>query len=138
MNGYLLDTHAWIWAQTAEPGRFSAEMRKQLEKSQAQRRLYLSAISILEVARLVSLGQQFLPTSVDDFVAAGLGDDGLVLLEMTPRILIDSTRLPGELHRDPADRILVATARAHGLTLVTRDKQLLAYSKQSHLNARKP
>ncbi len=60
------------------------------------------------------------------------------MLPLTPRILIESTRLPGGLHLDPVDRILVATARELGLTLVTRDKLLLAYARKGHLNARKP
>jgi PIN domain nuclease of toxin-antitoxin system len=138
MRGYLLDTHVWVWAQTGETDRFRKELRKELEQIQARRQLYISAISILEIARLVALGQRTLPCSVDDFVAQAFAEDGLVLLDLTPRVLIDSTRLPGALHRDPSDRLLVATARAHGLTLITRDKQLLAYAKAGHLNARKP
>jgi PIN domain nuclease of toxin-antitoxin system len=138
VNGYLLDTHVWLWAQTGETEKFRKELRKELERSQARRVLYISAISILELARLVELGQKTLPCSIDDFVAQALADDGLILLDLTPRILIDSTRLPGTLHRDPSDRLLVATARAHGLTLVTRDKQLLTYAKAGHINARKP
>jgi len=138
MNGYLLDTHVWLWAQKGEVEKFRPETRKELEKSQARRQVYLSAISILEVARLVALGQERLPCSVDDFVSQAVADDGLVLLDLTPSILIDSTRLPGNIHRDPSDQILAATARAHGLSLLTRDKLLLAYAKQGHLNARKP
>lgn len=138
MNGYLLDTHVWVEAQLGDTDKFSRDLRKELEKSQARRRVWISAISILELARLVSLGQRSLPSSVDDFVAEALVDNGLLLLDLTPRILIDSTRLPGDIHRDPSDRLIVATARAHGLTLVTGDKLLLAYAKQGHLSVRKP
>jgi PIN domain nuclease of toxin-antitoxin system len=105
---------------------------------QRQRLLFVSAISILEIARLVTLQQYALASSIDDFVAEATADDGFQLCDLTPRILIESTRLPGEIHRDPSDRLLVATAREHGLTLVTRDKRLLRYAKQGHLNARKP
>jgi len=138
MNGYLLDTHAWVWAQTGETARFKRDVRKELERSQANRQVYVSAISVLELARLVSMGHLTLPCSIDDFVAQAFGEGMLLLLDVTPRILIDSTRLPGDIHRDPADRLLVATARAHGLALVTRDKQLLTYAKQGFMNARKP
>jgi PIN domain nuclease of toxin-antitoxin system len=138
MNGYLLDTHVWVWAQTGETDKFRRELRKELERSQAHRQVYVSAISVLELARLVSLGQRTLPCSIDDFVAQAFGEGMLLLLDLTPRILIDSTRLPGVIHRDPADRLLVATARAHGLALITRDKQLLTYAKEGHMNARKP
>lgn len=56
--------------------------------------------------------------------------------ELTPETLIDSTRLPGVLHRDPADRILAATVRHHGFTLVTQDRKLLESAKQGYLNVR--
>jgi PIN domain nuclease of toxin-antitoxin system len=138
MNGYLLDTHVWLWAQRGETERFGSALRRELEESQRQRQLCVSAISILEIARLVALQQYALPSSIDDFVAEATADDGLVLLDLTPRILIESTRLPGEIHRDPSDRLLIATAREHGLTLITRDKPLLRYAKQGHFNARKP
>jgi PIN domain nuclease of toxin-antitoxin system len=138
MNGYLLDTHTWIWVQTGEADRVSRDVRKELEKGQARRQVHVSAISILELARLVSLGQRTLPCSVDDFVMEAFSDDALILLDLSPRIMIDSTRLPGTFHRDPSDRLLVATARAHGLALITRDKQILGYAKAGHVNARKP
>jgi PIN domain nuclease of toxin-antitoxin system len=138
MNGYLLDTHTWIWVQTGETDRISRDVRKELEKGQVRGQVFLSAISVLELARLVSLRQRTLPCSVDDFVSDAFSDDALVLLDLTPRIMIESTRLPGTFHRDPSDRLLVATARAHGLTLITRDKQILDYAKAGHVNARKP
>jgi PIN domain nuclease of toxin-antitoxin system len=56
---------------------------------------------------------------------------------VSPWILIESVRLPGKLHRDPADRILAATARENGLTLLTRDDALLEYAAEGHLAARK-
>jgi PIN domain nuclease of toxin-antitoxin system len=138
MNGYLLDTHVWLWAQRGETDRLDPALRLELEESQRGRQLFLSAISILEVARLVALQQYSLDCSIDDFVQEATRDDGLVLLDLTPRILIESTRLPGEIHRDPSDRLLIATAREHDLTLVTRDKPLLRYAKQGHMKARKP
>lgn len=138
MSNYLLDTHVWLWAQSGQIDRFDLELRSELEKCQRNRQVCVSAISILEIARLVSLKQYSLASSIDDFVAEGTTDDGLVLLDLSPRILIESTRLPGEIHRDPSDRILIATAREHNLTLITRDKDILRYAKQGHLNARKP
>jgi PIN domain nuclease of toxin-antitoxin system len=56
-----------------------------------------------------------------------LGYPGIQLLEFTPRIAIESTELPGEFHRDPADQIIVATARVHNLPLLTLDAQILKY-----------
>ena len=105
---------------------------------QRQGRAHISAISVLAIARLVADGDLELGMSVERFLEEGTRDSGLQLLPLTVQILIESTRLPGEIHRDPADRILVATAREHGMTLVTRDKPLLKYAQQGHLNARKP
>lgn len=138
MNGYLLDTHTWLWAQRGEIERFSPDLRTELEQRQLRREVYLSAISILELARLVAGNRYPLPSSIEDFVAEAIGDDGFVLLSLSPQILIESARLPGTFHRDPSDRLIVATAREHGLTLITRDKEILTYAKQGHLNARKP
>jgi PIN domain nuclease of toxin-antitoxin system len=138
MNGYLLDTHVWLWVQQSEAKKLDSDLLSDLEKLQRQRLLYVSAISILEIARLVALNQYALASTIEDFVAEGVADDGFVMLDLTPRILIESTRLPGTLHRDPSDRLLAATAREHGLTLITRDRDLLAYARQGHLKARKP
>lgn len=60
---------------------------------------------------------------------------GIRLAALTPEVLIDSASLPGDLHRDPADRILAATAREFGYRLMTRDRPLLAYAEAGHLEA---
>jgi PIN domain nuclease of toxin-antitoxin system len=75
--------------------------------------------------------------SIDRFLHEATVDGGLQLLPITTQILIESTRLPGNIHRDPSDRILVATAREHGLTLLTRDRDLLAYGRKGHLSVLK-
>jgi PIN domain nuclease of toxin-antitoxin system len=55
--------------------------------------------------------------------------------ELTAQVMLESSSLPGALHRDPADRILAATAREYGYTLMTRDRALLAYAREGHLSA---
>jgi PIN domain nuclease of toxin-antitoxin system len=137
MNGYLFDTHVWLWLQRGDTQDISPGFLAELDKHQQDEQLYISAISILEIARLVSSGQYDLGTSVEEFLATATVDGGLRLLDLTPQIFIESTRLPADIHRDPADRLLVATARTHDLTLITRDKNLLRYAKEGHLNAHK-
>jgi PIN domain nuclease of toxin-antitoxin system len=137
MNGYLLDTHAWLWAQRGDRRRFPDMFARELEERQSRGEVCISSISILEIARLVAFNKYDLTMPVEDFVAEAMADGGLRLLDLSPRILIESTRLPGTIHRDPSDRLLIATAREHGLTLVTSDKNILHYAKQGHLNARK-
>ncbi len=138
MNPCLLDTHYWVWFQMGNAREIDPKAREQLLNLQRTRSLYLSATSILEAARLVADGQLDLGVSIDRFVAEATEDDGLRLLDLSVRILIESTRLPGDIHRDPADRLLVATAREHGLTLITRDKLLLAYGRKGHLSVLNP
>jgi len=138
VTGYLLDTHTWLWVQQRATAEVSTGFFSEAEEWQRLGRAYISTISVLEIARLVADGDLELGMSVERFLEEGTRDSGLQLLPLTVQILIESTRLPGEIHRDPADRILVATAREHGMSLVTRDKPLLKYAQQGHLNARKP
>jgi len=137
VNGYLLDTHYWIWFQMANAHEVKTNARAQLLEFQLAKSLFLSAISVLEAARLVAYGQIDLLMSIDKFLIEATRDGGLQLLPLTTQILIESTRLPGEIHRDSADRLLAGTAREHSLTLVTRDKELLAYGRRGHINALK-
>jgi len=137
VNGYLLDTHYWIWFQMGNAYEIDTNAREHLLEFQRTKSLFLSAVSVLEAARLVADGQVDLLMSIDQFVMDATRDGGLQILPLTTQILIESTRLPGEIHRDPADRILAATAREHSLTLVTRDKELLAYGRRGHINALK-
>jgi PIN domain nuclease of toxin-antitoxin system len=137
VKGYLLDTHAWLWAQRRDLANASAKFLSEVEQWQQFAHAYISDVSVLELARLSAALRIDLGTSIDQFVHDATRDDGLQLLPLTTRILIESTRLPGEIHRDPSDRLLVATAREHGLTLVTRDKDLLAYGRKGHLSVLK-
>lgn len=137
MNGYLLDTHAWLWVQRGETNRMAPGFVRDVEDHQSRGEVFVSAISILEIARLVAFGGYDLNIPVEEFVAQGIADDGFRLLDLSPRVLIGSTRLPGKLPRDPSDRLLIATAREHGLTLVTRDKEIIKYARQGHLDVRR-
>jgi PIN domain nuclease of toxin-antitoxin system len=67
-----------------------------------------------------------------EWIREALAKPGVQLAPLTPEIAVASTRLPFEMHADPADRILVATARHLGATLVTADKALLEMARQGH------
>ena len=60
-------------------------------------------------------------------MSTALSDPGIVLLDLTPQIVILSTRLPGVFHKDPADQMIVATAITHGLVLLSSDNKILSY-----------
>ncbi|XXS03098.1 type II toxin-antitoxin system VapC family toxin [Sorangium sp. So ce426] len=79
------------------------------------------------MAKLVERGRLALPCDIDAWLRAALAYPGVLLLPLTPSIAAESTRLPGEFHSDPADQILVATARIHGCPLLTADAKIRAY-----------
>ena len=91
------------------------------------RGLGVSAISCWEVAKLVEKGRLTLPCPIDEWMPQALGYPGVTLLPLEPGIAIESTRLPQPFHNDPADQIIVATARFHQCPLVTIDKEISAY-----------
>ncbi len=123
----VLDTHAWIWWVTSDR-RLSRRARTAIDRAQSRGELWVSMISTWEIAKKVEKGQLALDRPLEEWVEAALSSEGLHVAEMTRPILIDSCRLPQPFHGDPADQIIVATARAHGATLVTRDARVRAYS----------
>ena len=84
---------------------------------------------------LAAKNRVILRTPLLEWVREALKTPGLSLVPLTPEIAVDSTQLPGQFHGDPADRIIVASARYTGATLLTRDRGILSYSKQLHVRA---
>jgi len=130
----LLDTHFWIWLQNGEPGVFTGPIRRAIEAAAAAGRLYLSVISVWEVALLESKGRIELSLPCGLWVQQALDIPGLVLTPLTPEIAIESCNLPPPFHGDPADRIIVATARHMGARLLTRDDKIIEYGRKRHLS----
>jgi PIN domain nuclease of toxin-antitoxin system len=87
----------------------------------------VSIISCWEVAKLVEYNRLGLPSPVEDWIEKALQYPGIRLLNLTPRIVVGATQLPGNFHRDPADQLIVATARLHEIPLVTADRKILDY-----------
>jgi PIN domain nuclease of toxin-antitoxin system len=123
----LLDTHVWLWWNMA-PEKIPAPLRKLIERASVENALVLSAISPWEVAVLVEKKRLVLAMDVAVWVDQALDESGLSVHPLTPAIAVASTRLPGSFHPDPADRIVVATARELGAVLLTKDERILAYS----------
>lgn len=95
----------------------------------------VSPISAWEIGLLAERGR--LPTTVAPlrYFQSFVGLPGMRVEQLTPSILVESSFLPGPIHRDPADRILIATARALDLTIVTRDRLILEYAAKGHVRA---
>ena len=129
----LLDTHFWIWQQAGRNDLIPAGTLKEMEAAAAAGRLLLSAMSIWELGMLESKGRVRLSLPCEQWVHEALATPGLTLVPLTPEIAVHSTRLPGNFHSDPADRIIAATARIMGARLATWDRKLIAYAKQRHI-----
>jgi len=129
----LLDTHVWIWYVENEARRFARRIEPLVERAVQRGDVVISAISVWEIAQLEATRRLDLSVDVRAWVGRALGFPGVRLKGLSPSIAIESTRLPGPLHRDPADRILIATARLLGAALVTCDERILTYAKQGYV-----
>jgi PIN domain nuclease of toxin-antitoxin system len=97
----------------------------------------VSAISSLEIAHLVAGGVLELKGSLDRWVRTAIDSLEARSVDIDHRIAIEAYKLPGRFHKDPADRMLVATARINALTLVTADERILAYKSVRTVDARR-
>jgi len=130
----LVDTHTLIWMVEEAP-QLGAQVAEVLNRAGWEDRIAVSAITPWEIALLVSKGRLKLGAEVMRWIRVALAKPGVRLVPLEPEIAVESTRLPFEMHADPADRILVATARHLGATLVTADKTLLDLAKKGYLHA---
>ena len=122
----LLDTHVWVWSVHNDT-RLSPAHRRLLEHTKSVD-IGVSAISCWEIAKLVSLQRLVLNRPLDEWFNNAIESSGIRLFELTAKISVEANRLPGVFHRDPADCIIVATARVHGLKLLTVDRKILDFS----------
>jgi PIN domain nuclease of toxin-antitoxin system len=130
----LLDTCAAIWLAGEQP--VTAETIEAIENARHDRQpIFVSPITAWEIGLLVARGRINMQMTPARWFARLIEAPGLQLAEMPPSVLIASSFLPGTIHGDPADRILAATAREFGYCLVTRDRPLLDYAEQGHIQA---
>ena len=134
MTDYLLDTCATIWLMNGDPLQDPAETELPLALER-NGRLVVSPITAWEIAILSEKKRILLTLRPEVWFRKLCGLPGVRLADLSPSVLIASTTLPGEPPADPADRILIATAREFDYTLVTRDGQILDYASSGHLRA---
>jgi PIN domain nuclease of toxin-antitoxin system len=129
----LLDTHTLVWAINEMP-KLGNGAKQAIRVAGDEGRVLVSAITPWEIALLVSKGRLTLEADVMDWVRNALAIPGVTLVPLDPEIAVASARLPWVMHADLADRILVATARHLGATLVTADGALLEFARQGHFS----
>ncbi len=133
-KGLLLDTHIWLWFAQPER-RLKKPGQEAIERAIAGGSLRISVMTVWEISQLDALGRIHLGAPIDEWMEKALALPGLQCLQLEPAVIFDAHRLPGDFHRDPVDRLLVATARHHGLTLITEDRKILDYARQGYVRA---
>src|SRR3989338_5936938 len=126
--GLLLDTHVWIWLNNGS-SELKSSIVRDIDCAAENGELFISAISVWEIAILVAKKRILLRTSIHNWTDQALSQPGVELIPLLPTIAIESTLLPDGFNADPADRMIVATARIKSLTLVTRDTNIQQYAK---------
>lgn len=135
MSGWLLDTHIWLWYAEGDSDQLKRAAIKRLEEMRRGEGLWVSAISVWELGILAAKGRVQLSVPLRDWVDRALRAPGVYLASLDALSAVESTLLPGELHGDPADRFLIATARTQGKFLATRDRAILHYAEQGLVGA---
>jgi PIN domain nuclease of toxin-antitoxin system len=134
MNGLLLDTHAWLWYAEGIAQRLPADAIARIEAKRRQSRLFVSTVSVWEIGMLQSKRRLSLSAAFNVWVERATSLPGLRLLPLDVESTVDSTRLPGAIHGDPADRFLIAIARVKSLRLMTADEKIIAYGREGYVN----
>ena len=123
---YLLDTHTWVW-WNLRPQNLSRKVTKLIENEDEYDELLLSAISPWEFCKLLEKGRIGISYNPEEWIDGALEMPKLRLVQLTSRIACHSTVLPRPFHDDPADQIIVATAREEKATILTKDQRILSY-----------
>lgn len=128
----LLDTHVWVWWVQGDT-RLAARAIEALDR-QGEGEIGVHVISCWEIAMLHARNRLMLPESLEEWLAHALGYPGVREVSLTAKSAVASCCLPGNFHKDPADRMLVAAAMELGVTLVTADRKILDYQQVESLH----
>jgi PIN domain nuclease of toxin-antitoxin system len=119
----VIDTHVWIWWVDDDP-KLKPGVRDRID---AEDDVRVSAISLLEISTAVSLNRLVLKPSADYWLQVAQTAEQIRIEPITAEVCLESVRLPGDFHRDPADRLIVALARMARAELITADSKILGY-----------
>lgn len=133
----LLDTHVWLWAMSGS-SRLTRSFQVDFERILHKQGVMISVMSIWEMGMLVSKERVEIDRDIEEWIEQALDHPGMTLCEISPKIAIESTRLPGVVHGDPVDRLLIASAHVKRAVLVTCDQKILEYAAGSFISAFNP
>ena len=123
---YLLDTHTWIW-WSMRPEKLTARVRTLIGRPREYEELLLSAISPWEFSKLLEKGRLAISLNPEEWIRIALEMPRLRLIPLSPVIAYRSTILPQPFHDDPADQMIVASAREENATILTSDERIRSY-----------
>ena len=129
----LLDTHAWIWAAADEPAKLGPKTRRLIARAAAAGTLLVTTASVFEITALATAGRLRMNQSAEKWIRDSVIRGGLRVVNVDMDIAIDAGHIPPTALADPIDRMLVASARAYDVPLVTRDRQIIDYAERSGL-----
>lgn len=136
MTKLILDTHIIAWS-LLDPDKISGTVKHEINLAQKEDRLAICSISMWEIAMLTRKKRIDIYEPIKHFLKSITEIDGLSVLEITPDIAAESVSLVDDFHSDPADRIIVATTKILGGTLLTRDQKILSWAKSGHIKCLK-
>jgi PIN domain nuclease of toxin-antitoxin system len=128
-----LDTHIWLWLVLGT-GKLSEPARTAIVSAVSLGELRISVITVWEVAMLASRNRLSLGKPTVRWVEDAIAASAVTIEPLSPGIAVDSCELPDAFHADPADRMIVATARITGARLMTQDRKILEYAALGHLD----
>jgi len=129
----LLDTHVWVWLINADNRLNRRQYLKIIEQYSAQDAVRVSAISVWELGMLVAKERLILSKNIHQWVQESLNTKGISLEPLSIDILLESASMEGA-HGDPADRMILATARDINAMIMTADKKIITYCRHHNLN----
>jgi PIN domain nuclease of toxin-antitoxin system len=132
MKKILLDTHAFIWQVNGE-AILTKSTRQLIDTAAQEGTLYLAAISLWEISMLDKKKRILLEMPCLEWINQALALTHAQILSLTPSIAVESCYLPGDFHEDPADRLIVSTARVENLAILTRDTRILSYGQNKYV-----
>lgn len=132
----LLDTHVLVWLVGGTEGQIRSDVLEEICDAACKARLSIAAISLWEIAMLDARGRIHLGQDCLSWLRTALHRTGAQVVPLLPEIAADSARLPGGMHGDPADRMIIATARHLEAALVTKDQAIIRYAASGFLRVR--
>ncbi len=133
-NPIILDTHVLLWS-LLQPEELSETIKQNIGLAQENNQLFICSISLWEIAMLKLKKRINIYEPIKDFLESISNINGLSIKDISIEIAAESISLMDDFHGDPADRIIVATARCYGATLLTRDQKVLNWANLGHIKS---